>query len=259
MISQVMELDGRQVEYWVHRVPGAQATVVFENGLMLPLTTWQRVTPAFAANSNMLAYNRPGVGRSAEVDTPSDPAGTVEQLWQLLQAQQLPPPYVLVGHSLGGQYVQLFAEKYPDQVSALLLVDALPIGVAKPVDAFPWYTRLGLTLFAPDYVEREVEAIHPMGEIILAHRNPFNKPMIRLVAVIEPPPPPPQGLIRDLLSGVLYAEDFGVWLIDPDVAERRMDVLYPQSVVRTVSAVHRIQESMPEVVIASLRELVLVQ
>lgn len=255
MISQLADVDGRQLEYWAHHAPGAQATLVFENGLMLPLTTWQRVTSAFTLNTNMLAYNRPGVGRSTESELSSDPMQTVEQLRKLLQAQQFSPPYVLVGHSLGGQYVQLFAERFPEQVRAIVLVDALPIGIVKPLEDFPWYTRWGLSLFAPSYVKREVESIYPMGETVLAAADRFDKPMIRLVALIDPPPPPPQGLIRDLLNGVLYAEDFGVWSIDPDEGERRMDELYPQSVVRHVPAVHRIQEATPEAVIASIQEL----
>ncbi|HEX4912242.1 MAG TPA: alpha/beta hydrolase [Permianibacter sp.] len=255
MTTQLTELDGRQVEYWAHHVPDGKATLVFESGLMLPLSTWQAVTDAFTSCCNMLAYNRPGVELSAEAESATDPVQRVEQLRQLLQAQQLPPPYILVGHSLGGQYAQLFATRFPEQVSAMLLVDALPVGIVKPSDEFPWFTRFGLTLFAPGYVQREVDGIYPMGELVAAAAGSFDKPMIRIVAVADPPPPPPQGLIKDLLNGVLYASDFGVWLVEPDIGEQRMDVLYPHADVRRINAVHRIQESMPAVVVAAIQDL----
>ncbi len=255
MTTQLTALDGRQVEYWVHHVPDSKATLVFESGLMLPLSTWQAVTAAFTSRCNMLAYNRPGVERSTESEAPTDPEQRVEQLSQLLQAQHLPPPYILVGHSLGGQYVQLFSQRFPEQVSAMLLVDALPVGIVKPVDEFPWFTRLGLTLFAPSYVRNEVDGIYPMGQQVLAAAGNFDKPMIRIVAVADPPPPPPEGLIKDLLKGVLYASDFGVWSVEPEIGEQRMDTLYPHADVRRVNAVHRIQESAPEIVVAAIEDL----
>ena len=43
----------------------------------------------------------------------------VQELRALLRARQLPPPYVLVGHSLGGLYMQLYARQYPAEVAAL--------------------------------------------------------------------------------------------------------------------------------------------
>ncbi len=61
--------------------------------------------------------------------------------------------------------------------------------------------------------------------------------------------------MKDLLEGVIYAEDFGVWAVDPDLAEKRLDQLYPQSVVRLVPAHHRMQELAPTPVIEAIREL----
>ena len=42
----------------------------------------------------------------------------------LLQAADLPTPYLLVGHSLGGFYVQAFARRYPTETAAVVLVDS---------------------------------------------------------------------------------------------------------------------------------------
>lgn len=249
MPSQLAQIGERQVEFALTRVPQARATVVFENGLMLPMTTWQAVTLALADCCDTLAYNRAGVGLSA-MAADQDVAGDLQAL---LQAQQLSPPYILVGHSLGGQYAQTFASRYPDQVQALVLVDALPVGVAKPAQDFPWFTRLGLWLFAPEYARREIAAIHPMGQALLEGPRFDGRRVTRLVAHTQDTVPKAEGLLKDLWKGVILAEDFGVWATPPDEAEARMDQLYPQSTVTPVQAHHRVQEVAPEVVAEAIR------
>jgi len=37
-------------------------------------------------------------------------------------------PYILVGHSMGGLYWQLFADKYPIEIVGMVLVDTRPPG-----------------------------------------------------------------------------------------------------------------------------------
>lgn len=115
-------VDGRGVELAVTRhdtVP-----VVFENGLGGELAWWRDVLADLSRDTTTLAYNRPGYGRSSLTDTPRDGLHVVEELRALLRAQGLAPPYVLVGHSLGGLYMQLFARRYPQETFALVLVDS---------------------------------------------------------------------------------------------------------------------------------------
>lgn len=249
--TAVVDMDGRAVELGLKRVPQARATLVFENGLGLTLESWQALLPALADCCNVLLYNRPGIGRSEAFTEPGAPLDAADRLLRLLQAQQLPAPYVLVGHSLGGQYVQLFAQRHPGQVAGLVLVDALPLGVARPYPEFPWYTRLGLWLFAPAALRQEIAAIHPMGEQLLKQPGRFAGPMARLLALSDAPKP--QGLVRDLLKGVIYAEDFGVWAQSPDEAEQRMAELYPHAALFQVRAHHRVQEHAPAQVAEAIR------
>lgn len=115
-------VDGRGVELAVTRhdtVP-----VVFENGLGGQLEWWRDVLADLSRDTTTLAYNRPGYGQSSLTDTPRDGLHVVEELRALLRAQGLAPPYVLVGHSLGGLYMQLFARRYPQETFALVLVDS---------------------------------------------------------------------------------------------------------------------------------------
>ncbi|WP_085316718.1 alpha/beta fold hydrolase [Derxia lacustris] len=120
--SRTGPLAGREVEYFAshHAAP----TLVFESGLDGRMEWWREVLPALCGEFSCLAYNRPGLGRSAPAGTPRDAATIVEELRATLAAARLGPPYVLVGHSLGGLYAQYFARRHPDEVAALVLVDS---------------------------------------------------------------------------------------------------------------------------------------
>jgi pimeloyl-ACP methyl ester carboxylesterase len=122
--SELVDFDGRTVEV-VTAGDGAN-TVVFESGLGDGWSPWDKVANAIADDARVFAYSRPGNGRSDDATTPRDPAQIVEELRGLLTAQELAPPYVLVGHSFGGTYMELFAKSHPEEVSAVVLVDARP-------------------------------------------------------------------------------------------------------------------------------------
>jgi pimeloyl-ACP methyl ester carboxylesterase len=63
-------------------------------------------------------------------------------LHALLHTAGVPPPYVLVGHSLGGAYAYGYAQRYPDEVAGLVLVDP---GDASSVGHFDEWTRAHLS------------------------------------------------------------------------------------------------------------------
>jgi alpha-beta hydrolase superfamily lysophospholipase len=64
--------------------------------------------------------------RSSPVPMPRTAEDVVTDLHALLAAAQVPGPYLLVAHSLGGLFARLYAQSYPDQVRSLFFVDAFP-------------------------------------------------------------------------------------------------------------------------------------
>ena len=100
-------------------------SVVFENGMGEDLSTWKDVQPAIAKLTDTFSYDRAGLGKSdqAASSEPRDAKQLAIELHTLLHAAQVPGPYVLVGHSLGGAIVQVFAFEYPAEVAGLVLVD----------------------------------------------------------------------------------------------------------------------------------------
>jgi len=98
-------------------------TVVFDSGLGDGTRAWGLIQPAIAAHARACSYDRAGLGFSDPPTRPSTSANVVDDLHRLLHAAHIKPPYVLVGHSLGGMHVKLYAETYLPEVAGLVFVD----------------------------------------------------------------------------------------------------------------------------------------
>jgi pimeloyl-ACP methyl ester carboxylesterase len=97
-------------------------TVVLEAGSGADSSTWSAVLDGLAASTRTCAYDRAGRGRSDPAEEQTLSHATAE-LGALLRAAGELPPYVLVGHSLGGAYVRVFAHAHRDDTVGLVLVD----------------------------------------------------------------------------------------------------------------------------------------
>jgi pimeloyl-ACP methyl ester carboxylesterase len=106
------------------RAGQGEPLIVLESGLGDDWSSWSPILDALAARSRVIAYSRPGYGESSAVSTLRDIATEAEELRELLRALGEAPPYVLVGHSLGGLIAQAFACRYSPEVAGLVTVDA---------------------------------------------------------------------------------------------------------------------------------------
>jgi alpha-beta hydrolase superfamily lysophospholipase len=78
-----------------------------------------------AEQTTSLLYDCAGTGWSDDVDLPRSIGAVTDELRDLVHVREVPGPYLLVGHSLGGAYVQRYAQRFPADVSGLLLLDPL--------------------------------------------------------------------------------------------------------------------------------------
>ncbi|NTW29138.1 MAG: alpha/beta hydrolase [Coriobacteriia bacterium] len=122
MGKRVTAIGGVAVEYAV--AGSGTPAIVLLNGAGGPLEGWVRVLAPLEAVSTVVAYNRLGIGRSSKPSEPQTGDVVVRTLHALLEGLGLRPPYVLVGHSLGGLYVNLFARTYPLEVAAVVFLDS---------------------------------------------------------------------------------------------------------------------------------------
>jgi len=110
----------------VHRVGHAHEgpTVLLEGGMSCPHDVWGWVQTAVSRFAPTISYDRAGIGYSDPGPLPRTAERITEDLVRALDAIGDKGPYVLVGHSFGGLLVRHFAERYPNRVAGVVLIDA---------------------------------------------------------------------------------------------------------------------------------------
>jgi len=99
-------------------------TVILDAGLGDTFLSWRKVQPEIAKFTRVCSYDRAGLGYSDSGLEPRTSKVIAGELHDLLKAAAVPPPYILVGHSMGGYDVRLFASLYRNEVVGMVLVDA---------------------------------------------------------------------------------------------------------------------------------------
>jgi pimeloyl-ACP methyl ester carboxylesterase len=99
-------------------------TVIFSPGGGASTLEWGRVQHPISANTRTVAYDNAGFGFSDPGPLPRTAGAAVNDLRAALKAVDIGPPYVLVGWSLGGLHMRLFAFRHPEEVVGMVLVDS---------------------------------------------------------------------------------------------------------------------------------------
>jgi len=216
-------------------------TVVLTAGLGDTLDVWSNVQPLIATHcTRTIAYTRAGYPGSDPASGARDAASIVSELRSELKRRGIAPPYVLVGHSLGGLYMQYFARRYPDEVAGLVLIDSthwnqqlqLGLRVENADD------RLRTVLYMPWIVRRELGDSAIAGEQVHASPHAGAVPTIVLSrgGALAGESPASRALAARLQDDI--AADF------PAARHVQVD-----------ASGHYIQRDRPDVVVAAAREL----
>jgi pimeloyl-ACP methyl ester carboxylesterase len=99
-------------------------TVVIDAGQGDWSASWGWVQPEVAKTTRICTYDRAGMGWSEASPYPRTAREFAKELHTLLANANEPGPYVLVGHSMGGNTIRVYAHDYPGEVSGLVLIDA---------------------------------------------------------------------------------------------------------------------------------------
>jgi pimeloyl-ACP methyl ester carboxylesterase len=118
---QRVDIGGRKMNLYCSG--RGRVTVVFDAPSGDAGWNWFKVQPEVAKHTRACVFDRAGFGFSDPAPRPNTSGNVVEDLHKLLARAGVKPPYVLVGNSLGGANVQVYAYRYPAQVKGLVLVE----------------------------------------------------------------------------------------------------------------------------------------
>jgi len=99
-------------------------TVILDSGLSDSSLSWFKVQPQIAGFTRVCSYDRAGLGWSDPSPHPRESKIFAEELHTLLHNAGIQPPLILVGHSMGGFDVLIYAGLHPDEVKGMVLVDS---------------------------------------------------------------------------------------------------------------------------------------
>jgi pimeloyl-ACP methyl ester carboxylesterase len=145
---------------------GSGDTVVLVHGLPGSASDWDALAPRLAGKRRVIRYDRVGFGFSSRRGEPG--VFTLEQnareLVELLDALAL-DRVALVGWSTGGGIVQVVAARWPERVTALVLVSPDAPGYEYPPDDPTWKLMVS-PIGIP--VTRALLSIRPLGQRLVS-------------------------------------------------------------------------------------------
>jgi pimeloyl-ACP methyl ester carboxylesterase len=274
--SGLVDIGGRSLYLECHGegsptvilVAGYRASGRFwSDDLLHPDAPRQMVLPAVAETTRVCTYDRPGtvasigeddfVSRSDAIAQPRTSMDVVTELHALLQAAEVPGPYVLAGHSMGGFFARLFAATYPDEVVGLVLVDA--------------YSEQAETLMTPEQWEAMGQLSREQGSDTVVPIPGYgdletigfgaDNAVVREAVAASPLPPMPLAvlahgkpiIVLDETQGFTTAE----WEALQQASYENLATLVPQARFTVASeSGHDIHQDQPELVIEAIRQVV---
>lgn len=150
----------------------AKPVVILDIGLGGDISTWNGIAEQISQFARVIIYDRAGYGKSdSRPGThPITSQDTVNTLKSLLAKLDIKPPYFLIGHSLGGLNMQLFAQKYPNDIAGVVLSESSSRN-QKFYDPLPkkdeFYYREALGLDQSRLQVKKAEAFPPVPLIVL--------------------------------------------------------------------------------------------
>ncbi len=100
-----------------------EPTIVLDSGAGMFSSGWRWVMPELSSSTRVCAFDRSGLGWSEVSRPPYDGISAAHELNELLQQAGVRSPFIYVGHSLGGNLGGIYHQQYPNELSALIMLE----------------------------------------------------------------------------------------------------------------------------------------
>jgi pimeloyl-ACP methyl ester carboxylesterase len=241
LAQESIDVGGHKIE--ISRAGRGGPTVVFEAGIT-DLRLWGGIQPRIAEFAATVSYSHSGIGGSEPSGGARPPERVIRELHTLLSRAGLEPPYVLVGHSMGGLYARLFAIMYPREIAGLVLVDGAHERQVREFtrldSSFLRIREAGLRSLDPG-PRAEMDGLAQIlatGELGVPGKLP-DVPMVVLTSTHSTPPTIPGAAKawRDLHTEIFQSSTYGMHIV-------------------TSKSGHLIQKDEPDLVVNAIRWVV---
>jgi pimeloyl-ACP methyl ester carboxylesterase len=122
--GQLIDIGGRRIN--MHCAGSGHPTVILMAGIFSWSVVWYKTQPVIAQKTRVCAFDRAAYGFSDPAPRPQILSEVVNDLHTVLTSGLIPGPYVLVGHSLGGLEARVYAQRWPEELVGMVLVDTSP-------------------------------------------------------------------------------------------------------------------------------------
>src|SRR5262249_13800903 len=215
-------------------------TIILEAGSGDASEGWGVVQKQVEQFAHVCSYDRLGLGKSEKLTVAHTADEIVDDLHRLFQVARVPPPYVMVGHSIGGIYVRKYATRYPAEVTGLVVLDSVHEEQFARVSRFSPESAQRIYDRFPSGQQRAGRYV-PENESLTWH---FDKPLV----VIEHGQIPPSAASDPMAKQSEVVFHF----LQKDLAGRSK---YGQLREAKKSG-HYIQRDEPELVIQSIKDVI---
>lgn len=248
--ERMVDFDDYQIHMKV--IGQGQPTVIIEAGLGSGLESYDTLQIATSKLTKVLSYDRPGLGDSSKSPNPRTLPVYVGELKKLLHAEEIEPPFILVGHSLGGLIIRYFAHQFPEEVVGLVFIDCLHED---------WFEYIRTT-----HSDEEVESFNRAIQLYVNQSTGVTKeewirfePNCDLIRGIEIPQHIPTRMItatqygRDQEMLGYHPEDMMTWA---EMQAGIMKNVKDAKQIITDKSGHSVQLTEPDLIVSSIKELV---
>ena len=226
--------------------------VIIEAGLGVGLMYYDTLQTLVSEFTRVISYDHAGIGKSTQSPNPRTLPNYIEELTQLLAHERIKPPYILVGHSMGGLIIRYYTHLYPDNVAGLVFID-------HPHEDWFEYIR---TTHSDEDIEKFNNFFDPnlnQSKGVVKEEGEMYEQNCEIIKGIEIPQYIPVRMITTIQYGkdqqmVGYQpEDMIVWAdMQASIIKNVKDV---EQIITDKSG-HYIHFTEPELVINSIKELV---